>query len=65
MKTAFGIGTNLTNDLGPEPIQIVIKVVEANSQPVAKISDSPGKMMCEDKEYVGYLIKQCGLQKRG
>ena len=57
MKTSYGIGTNLTNDLGPEPLQIVMKVVEANGQPVAKISDSPGKGMCEDPEYEAYLRK--------
>lgn len=55
IKTAYGIGTNLTNDLGPKPLQIVMKVVEANGQPVAKLSDSPGKEMCEDPDYVKYL----------
>jgi nicotinate phosphoribosyltransferase len=29
--TAFGIGTNLTNDLGHEPINIVIKMTECNA----------------------------------
>jgi len=53
--TAFGIGTNLTNDLGYEPLQIVIKMVRCNGQPVAKLSDSPAKNMCEDEAYLGYL----------
>ncbi|MFC4762754.1 nicotinate phosphoribosyltransferase [Dyella koreensis] len=52
---AFGVGTNLTNDVGPTPLNIVIKMVRCNGQPVAKISDSPGKNMCEDKAYVTYL----------
>ena len=56
---AFGIGTNLTNDLGdpPEhvPLQIVIKMVRCNGQPVAKLSDSPGKGMCDDEKYLAYL----------
>ncbi len=52
---AFGVGTNLTNDLGPEALQIVIKMVRCNGQPVAKLSDSPGKSMCDDPEYVSYL----------
>ena len=52
---AFGIGTNLTNDLGYEPLQIVIKMVKCNGQPVAKLSDSPGKGMCEDQNYLAYL----------
>lgn len=58
IKTAFGIGTNLTNDMGgdnPKAIQIVIKMTRCNGQPVAKISDSPGKQMCRDKGYLRYL----------
>jgi nicotinate phosphoribosyltransferase len=54
-QLAFGIGTNLTNDLGYEPLQIVIKMVKCNGQPVAKLSDSPGKGMCEDQNYLAYL----------
>ena len=54
-QLAFGIGTNLTNDLGYEPLQIVIKMVRCNGQPVAKLSDSPGKGMCEDQNYLAYL----------
>ena len=52
---AFGIGTNLTNDLGCEPLQIVIKMTRCNGQPVAKLSDSPNKNMCEDEKYLAYL----------
>ena len=54
-QLAFGIGTNLTNDLGYEPLQIVIKMVECNGQPVAKLSDTPSKNMCEDTNYLAYL----------
>ena len=52
---AFGIGTNLTNDLGFTPLQIVIKMVRCNGQPVAKLSDSPEKTMCDDPAYLAYL----------
>ena len=52
---AFGIGTNLTNDLGYEPLQIVIKMVRCNGQPVAKLSDTPSKNMCDDERYLAYL----------
>lgn len=52
---AFGIGTNLTNDLGYEPLQIVIKMVRCNDQPVAKLSDTPSKNMCDDEKYLAYL----------
>jgi len=53
--TAFGIGTNLTNDLGYEALQIVIKMTRCNGQPVAKISDEPSKSMDYDPSYVAYL----------
>ena len=55
IQIAFGVGTNLTNDLGPEPLQIVLKMIECNGQPVAKISDTPGKTMVEDEGYLTYL----------
>ena len=54
-QLAFGVGTNLTNDVGPMPLNIVIKMIRCNDQPVAKLSDSPGKNMCEDEAYVAYL----------
>ncbi|OWT53550.1 nicotinate phosphoribosyltransferase [Candidimonas nitroreducens] len=54
-KVSFGIGTNLTNDLGHEPLQIVMKMVRCNDQPVAKVSDAPEKTMCDDPAYLAYL----------
>jgi nicotinate phosphoribosyltransferase len=54
-QLAFGIGTNLTNDLGWEPLQIVIKMIRCNDQPVAKLSDTPSKNMCDDEKYLAYL----------
>jgi len=53
--TGFGIGTSLTNDLGPAPLNIVMKLVSCNHQPVAKLSDSPGKTMCSDETFLAYL----------
>ena len=61
-RTAFGIGTNLTNDLGYEPINIVIKMTECNGQPVAKLSDSPGKTVSTDAGYLRYLRQVFGLE---
>ncbi len=55
VKVFFGIGTNLTNDLGPKSINIVLKMVSCNGSPVAKISDSDGKTMCKDETYLSYL----------
>ncbi|TXD97700.1 nicotinate phosphoribosyltransferase [Psychrobacter frigidicola] len=55
IKTSFGIGTNLTNDMGITPLNIVLKLVECNGQPVAKLSDSPGKTMINNDTYLAYL----------
>ena len=55
IQLGFGIGTNLTNDLGLQPLNIVMKLVRANGQPVAKISDTPGKTLCDDETYLAYL----------
>jgi nicotinate phosphoribosyltransferase len=45
---SFGIGTNFTNDVGLEPLNIVLKMTEAKPEgqhwiPVVKLSDAPGK----------------------
>jgi len=55
VRISFGWGTNLTNDLGYEALQIVIKMTRCNGQPVAKISDEPSKAMDYDPSYVAYL----------
>lgn len=61
IQTGFGIGTNITHDLGVPALQLVMKLVAVqindNWHPVAKISDSPGKGMCEDAEFETYLRK--------
>ncbi len=61
-RLAFGVGTNLTNDLGYTPLQIVIKMVRCNGQPVAKLSDTPEKTMCDDPAYLGYLRQVFGVE---
>ncbi|MDH4609914.1 nicotinate phosphoribosyltransferase [Pseudomonas sp. BN102] len=56
IHVSFGIGTNLTCDIpGVEPMNIVIKMTGCNGQPVAKISDTPGKTQCRDENFVAYL----------
>lgn len=57
VQLGFGIGTNLTNDVGYTPLNIVMKLVSCNDQPVAKLSDSPGKTLCEDEVFLSYLRK--------
>jgi nicotinate phosphoribosyltransferase len=58
INVMFGIGTNLTNDLGDntyKPLSIVIKMDSLNGFPVAKISDTPEKAICKDPAYLQYL----------
>lgn len=54
-QTGFGIGTNLSNDTGLKPLNIVMKLVSCNGQPTAKLSDSPGKTICDDETFLAYL----------
>lgn len=54
----FGIGTRLTCNIPQvKPLNIVIKLVECNGKPVAKLSDSPGKSICDDDEFIVRLKK--------
>ena len=52
---SFGIGTFVSNDTKEEPLNIVIKLQYVNGHPVAKLSDSPTKAMCQDDSYTEYL----------
>ena len=54
-KVAFGIGTYLSNDTSVPALNIVMKVTKCNGCDVAKVSDTPGKGMCKNPEYVDYL----------
>jgi nicotinate phosphoribosyltransferase len=62
-QTGFGIGTNLTNDVGLVPLNIVMKLTAANGQPVAKLADSPGKTMCSDETFLAYLRQVFAVQE--
>jgi nicotinate phosphoribosyltransferase len=55
INTSFGIGTDLSNDTPHKALNIVMKIVECNGQPVAKLSDAPGKTLCEDETFMAYL----------
>ena len=63
INCSFGIGTNLTNNDWFNPPQIVIKMTRCNGKPVAKISDSKGKQMCEDTEYLKYLSSIFNIER--
>jgi nicotinate phosphoribosyltransferase len=62
-QVSFGIGTNLTNDMGQTPLNIVLKLVECNGQSVAKISDSPGKTMTDNDTFLAYLRQVFNLSE--
>lgn len=55
VQMGFGIGTNLTNDVGCRTLNIVMKLTQVNGQPVAKISDEPGKTLATDATFLAYL----------
>jgi len=42
INSTAGMGTTWTNDLGPTPLNHVIKMTKCNGQDVAKISDDKG-----------------------
>ena len=54
-KVAFGIGTYIVADTNVKYMNQVLKVVEVNGRPVAKLSDVEGKNMCRDPKYIDYL----------
>jgi nicotinate phosphoribosyltransferase len=55
IQISFGIGTNLTNDTPINALNLVMKMKSCNGQPVAKISDSPGKTTGTDPTFMAYL----------
>ena len=57
-NVAFGIGTYLSNDTCVDPLNIVMKVTAINGQDAVKISDTSGKSMCKNPEYVDY-VQRC------
>lgn len=60
-QLSFGIGSHLSCDLPASPtlntkiLNIVIKLVECNGKPVAKLSDTPGKSMSGDERFIKQL----------
>ncbi len=57
INVVFGIGTNLTNDVGIKPLQIVLKMTWCDGQSVAKLSDNPAKSMCKDEAYMAEIAE--------
>ncbi len=61
-KVTFGIGTFCSNDTCEKALNIVIKLQTVNGRAVAKLSDSPGKAMCRDEEYLEYLKRSVAFR---
>ena len=55
IKVAFGIGTFIANDTFAPPLNIVMKTTMCNGDDVAKLSDSEGKGMCKNEDYIAFL----------
>lgn len=49
IQCSFGIGTNLTNDVGVKPLNMVIKLFKVNGIPVVKLSDVASKATGDSK----------------
>lgn len=68
IRCSFGWGTNAMNDLGIDPISIVVKPVEANGIGLVKLSDNPAKAIGKPEDieeakrifgYDGGVYEEC------
>jgi len=55
IQTSYGIGGQFGNNWNVPGLNMVIKMVSCNNAPVAKISNAPGKGICESPEFESYL----------
>lgn len=55
INVAFGIGTNLTNDLGYDTLSIVMKLTKCNGVDTFKISDNTGKVLGNNEQINNFL----------
>lgn len=58
IKSSFGIGTHLTNDVDVKPLNMVIKLVMIDGKHVIKLSEDPGKGIGDMKtrEMVQFML---------
>ncbi|MBQ2952561.1 MAG: nicotinate phosphoribosyltransferase [Clostridia bacterium] len=63
-RVSFGIGTFCSNDTCVRPLNIVIKLQSVNGRAVAKLSDTPGKAMCRDDDFLEYLRRSVDFRLR-
>jgi len=55
IRSSYGYGTNATNDLGFDPLSMVIKAAEANGHGTVKLSDNPAKSMGSPKDLARFM----------
>ncbi len=58
INISFGIDSNLTNDVGIEPLDIVFDMVECNGRPVVKIQDNDKKAVCVNSKFLARVKKK-------
>lgn len=63
INVLFGWGTNLTNDVGIQPLSIVMKATEVNGIPIVKLSDDIVKISGEKNTVNRYVKIFCGNEK--
>ncbi len=56
-NVSFGIGTSLTNDVGVDPLNIVIKLNKVEDQYVVKLSDDVGKYTGHSSKIIKEFIE--------
>ena len=62
LRTSYGIGTALTASIpGYKALNVVMKPLSVNGRAVAKISDAPGKSICDDQGFLAYLRSVYGV----
>lgn len=61
IMVAFGMGTNLTNDLGlVTPLSLVMKIIESAGNPAVKLSNNPNKATGPDLAEIAYYKRVFG-----
>ena len=62
INITFGIGKELTHDVGIIPLQIRFNLVECNGGAVARIADDADQLSCSDPKYLVTLKEVFGIE---
>ena len=68
VKLSFGVGGFLACDIpskevNTKALNIVLKLTECNNQSVAKLSDSPGKTISQDLDFIDELKRTFSVKQ--